>query len=371
MLNYNDVENVRPYSPSQQEMLKIYEEGVLSAEDNLPEDILKISKIAQPTKYELNRYKLWLEQKYRSPYTGEIIPLNKLFTPAYEIEHIIPQSLFFDDSFSNKVICESEVNKDKTNSTAYKYIKNNHGKKIELSYGKEATIFTLEAYEDFIKSHYSKNRGKMKKLLMEDIPDKMIERQLNDTRYISKYVKNLLSNVVREENEQETTSKNVLSSNGTITTILKQDWGLNDIWNEIITPRFERLNRLTNSNHFGEWTNKEGKQVFQTQVPLELQKGFTKKRIDHRHHAMDALAIACASRNHINYLNNKYATADNKDIRFDLRTILCSKKYNSDTKDNYKWIFNKPWETFTQEAKETLYSTLISVSKKTPNFLFI
>jgi len=363
MLNCNDVENVRPYSPSQQEILKIYEECVLNVEDNFSEedeDILKISKNAQPTKSELKRYKLWLEQKYRSPYTGEIIPLNKLFTPAYEIEHIIPQSLYFDDSFSNKVICESEVNKDKTNSTAYAYIKNNSGKKIELSYGKEATIFKLEAFEDFVKNNYSKNRGKMKKLLMEDIPDKMIERQLNDTRYISKYVKNLLSNVVREENEQETTSKNVLSSNGTITTILKQDWGLNDVWNEIITPRFERLNELTKSNSFGEWTNKEGKQVFQTQVPIELQKGFTKKRIDHRHHAMDALVIASASRNHINYLNNEFAKADKKDIRHDLRTILCFKKYNSENKDNYKWIFKKPWETYTQEAKEILFSTLIS-----------
>ena len=51
----------------------------------------------------------------RQPYTGEIIPLGKLFTTAYEIEHVIPQSRYFDDSFSNKVICESEVNKLKDN----------------------------------------------------------------------------------------------------------------------------------------------------------------------------------------------------------------------------------------------------------------
>jgi CRISPR-associated endonuclease Csn1 len=36
--------------------------------------------------------------------------LSKLFTTAYEIEHIIPQSRYFDDSVSNKVICESVVN---------------------------------------------------------------------------------------------------------------------------------------------------------------------------------------------------------------------------------------------------------------------
>ena len=36
LLNSGDVENVRPYSPAQQEILKIYEEGALSAEENIP-----------------------------------------------------------------------------------------------------------------------------------------------------------------------------------------------------------------------------------------------------------------------------------------------------------------------------------------------
>lgn len=365
LLNSGDVENVRPYSPMQQEILKIYEEGALNAEETIPEDILKISKLAQPTTAELLRYKLWLQQKYRSPYTGQVIPLNKLFTAAYEIEHIIPQSRYFDDSFSNKVICETEVNKDKDNSTGYEYIKNNSGKKIELSLGKEITLFTVAQYEDFVKTNYSNNRGKMKRLLMDEIPEGFIQRQLNDTRYISRVVKNLLSNIVREKGEQETISKNVIASNGTITSVLRQDWGLNDVWNEIITPRFERLNELTKSKNFGEWTNKEGKNVFQTQVPIELQKGFSKKRIDHRHHALDAIVIACATRNHINYLNNESALGKEKQEikekkRYDLKHTLCFKKYNNDAKKNYKWVFHKPWDTYTEEVKEVLNGIVVS-----------
>lgn len=367
LLNDQNIENVRPYSPMQMEILKIYEEGALNATNDIPDDIAKIAKLAQPTSSELERYKLWLQQKYRSPYTGNVIPLNKLFTRAYDIDHIIPQSRYFDDSFSNKVICEVEVNQDKGNSTAYEYIKQNHGKKIELSYGKETTLFsTIDEYEDFVKTHYSKSRGKMRKLLMEDIPEEFIQRQLNDNRYISKMVKNLMSNIVREKDEQEVISKNVIASNGTITAVLKQDWGLNDIWNDVITPRFERLNEMTQSKNFGEWTNKDGKRVFQTQVPLELQKGFSKKRIDHRHHALDAIVIACASRNHINYLNNESALGKNKTKeekgkkRYDLRHKLCFKKYNDDIKKNYKWIFYKPWESFTQDAKERLSNIVVS-----------
>ena len=357
--NDHTVQNVRPYSPSQQEILKLYEEGVLSSVTDIPEEILKISKNAQPTSSELTRYKLWLDQQYRSPYTGEVIPLGKLFTHSYQIEHIIPQSRYFDDSFSNKVICESEVNKDKDNKTAYAYIKEFHGKIIELDFGKKVTLFTLDAYEDFVKNRFAKNRTKMKKLLMEDIPDDFINRQMNDSRYISVLVKNLLSNIVREEGEVETTSKNIAACNGSITSVLKQDWGLNDVWNELVTPRFERMNDLTKSTNFGQWTNKDGKKVFQTEMPLELQKGFTKKRIDHRHHAMDALVIACASRSHINYLNNESAKSTSKDLRYDLKQKLCFKT-KPDENGNYKWKFIKPWDTFTQDAKHTLSTTIVS-----------
>ena len=98
--------------------MHIYEEGALqelTKEDNDYEEIFKISKIPQPSAKELLKYKLWLEQKYRSPYTGKPISLSKLFTSAYQIEHIIPQSRYFDNSFNNKVICESEVNTLKSN----------------------------------------------------------------------------------------------------------------------------------------------------------------------------------------------------------------------------------------------------------------
>jgi len=359
LINHSEVENVRPYSPSQQEILRIYEDGVLNSGIDIPEDIAKIVKTIQPTKSDLTRYKLWLEQKYRSPYTGEMIPLGKLFTSAYEIEHVIPQSRYFDDSLSNKVICEAEVNKEKDNALGYEFIKNNQGRIIELSYGKKVKIFSVSQYEEFVKQYYGKSRGKMKKLLMEDIPEGFVQRQLNDTRYISKVVKGLLSNIVREEGEQDVTSKNVISCTGGITTILKQDWGLNDVWNSIVGPRFERMNELTKSNNFGQWTNKEGSRVYQTEMPLELQKGFNKKRIDHRHHAMDALVIACATRSHINYLNNESAKDSAAKSRLDLKYKLCYKS-KTDNKGNYKWMFYKPWDTFTQDAKTAFENIVVS-----------
>ena len=366
-MNDPEIENVRPYSPSQQDILRIYEENAL---DNLTKDdkdfdfVSKISKSAQPSKADITRYKCWLEQKYRSPYTGQMIPLAKLFTSAYEIEHVIPQSRYFDDSFSNKVICEAEVNKLKNRQLGFEFIKNHKGEKVQISQGKVVEILSVEAYEKFVKDHYSSNRTKMKKLLMDDIPDGFIERQLNDSRYISKLVKGLLSNIVREkldngDYEQEAVSKNLISCNGSITDRLKKDWGMNDVWNSIVLPRFRRLNELTGKNCFTA-TSAEGHEI--PAMPLELQKGFNKKRIDHRHHAMDAIVIACATRDHVNLLNNEAAHSKHNANRYQLqRKLRRFEKMTIDGKEKeIAKEFLKPWDSFTTDAKQALENIIVS-----------
>lgn len=362
-----NIDNVRPYSPSQQDILRIYEENAL---DNLTKDdkeydfIKKVSAMAQPSKSDIIRYKCWLEQKYRSPYTGEMIPLSKLFTSAYEIEHVIPQSRYFDDSFSNKVICEAEVNKLKDKCLGYEFITKHHGEKVQLSQDRTVEIFSVENYEKFVKEHYANNRAKMKKLLMEDIPDDFIERQLNDSRYISKVVKGLLSNIVREkldngEYEPEAVSKNLISCNGSITDRLKKDWGMNDVWNSIILPRFQRLNTLTDKYCFTAIST-EGHEI--PAMPLELQKGFNKKRIDHRHHAMDAIVIACTTREHVNLLNNEAAHSKHNVNRYQLqRKLRHFEKITIDGKEReIAKEFIKPWDAFTTDAKQALENIIVS-----------
>jgi CRISPR-associated endonuclease Csn1 len=358
-----DIENVRPYSPGQQDILRIYEDGALNGASEVPEDIKEIiSKFNQadikkrPTHSEVMKYKLWLEQKYRSPYTGAPISLSKLFTSAYEIEHVIPQSRYFDDSLSNKVICESEVNKLKDNNLGYEFIKKHHGEIVTLSGGKTVKIFNEAEYETFVSENYSRNATKKNKLLLEDIPEKFIERQMNDSRYISKVVKGLLSNIVREDDEPEATSKNLIVCTGGVTDRLKKDWGINDVWNEIILPRFKRLNEMEGSTRFTA-VNGNGKLV--PAMPLELQRGFNKKRIDHRHHAMDAIVIACAGRNIVNYLNNVSASKNATTSRHDLQAILCTKT-KTDDNGNYRWLMNKPWDSFTQDVKFALNHIVVS-----------
>lgn len=349
--NDNNIKDVRPFSPMQQEILRIYEEGALMELKRDDPDFIEISRIsslATPSQSELLRYKLWLEQKYRSPYTGKTISLTKLFTPAYQIEHIIPKARFYDDSFSNKVICEAEVNQLKSNQLGYEFIQSNGGRIVSCPTLGDVRIFTKEEYKAYVAEHYAGNMNKARKLMMDDIPEEFVQRQMNDTRYISRVIVGLLSNLVREEGEVEANSKNVIPCTGKITDKLKEDWGLNDIWNTIIAPRFQRMNELTGPDRFGRWEEKDGKRFFRTFVPSELEKGFSKKRIDHRHHAMDALVIALASRNIVSYLNNESARDTQR--REDLKRLLCDKGQR----------IRKPWESFTQDAFYALSEIIVS-----------
>ena len=346
------ISDIRPHSPSQQTLLRLYEEGALSEMTSTDKDfdfVQKIRKSNTATPSELQRYKLWLDQKYCSPYTGQPIPLSHLFTTDYEIEHVIPKARFFDDSFTNKVICEREINKLKSNLLGLEFITKYQGRNVPLDSGKEVTILSVQTYTNLVEELYVNARTKRKKLLMDEVPDSFIERQMNDSRYISKFVMHLLGKIVREEEEQESTPKNLIPCTGTITTVLKHKWGLNDCWNTLVYPRFERMNRITNSNHFGYWDLKNGHRVFQTDLPLEAQRGFNKKRIDHRHHAMDALTIACANRTHINYFS--YQNAKDKK----------SKDYNTNDSLHTQEVINQlPWPGFKEQALQALQGIIVS-----------
>lgn len=360
------IDNVRPHSPSQQELLRIYEEDVLA--HNEPDDEIQdiINNLSNPTKQpsrsQVLRYKCWLDQKYCSPYTGQPIPLSRLFTSDYEIEHIIPQSRYFDDSFSNKVICESEVNKLKDNQLGYEFIKRHHGQTVQLASGRMVRVLEVDQYERLVKDNFA--QSKRRKLLMDDIPAEFIQRQLNDSRYISKVVKSLLSNIVRDTDEdgnleRETISKNVITCNGSITTRLKRDWGLGEVWNAIVLPRFQRLNEITGRNCFTT-KNSHGQEI--PTMPMELQKGFSIKRIDHRHHALDAIVIACTTRDHVNLLNNESAFPENQANKHALSHKLrhCEEVVINGKKRIVYKEFLMPWNAFKTDTFNSLQEIVVS-----------
>lgn len=345
-------DDVQPFSPIQQTKLKIYLEA-LRATTSEPE----------PSMEDIEAYRHWIEQSYQSPYTGEYISLARLFTKDYEIEHIVPRSLYYDDSFNNKVICEAAVNKDKGNKMAMEYIESAQGREIELGGGRKVRVLTPEEYRQHVERTYAHNSRKRENLLRTELPQGFNSRQMNDTRHIAVLVKSLLSNIVRgAEKDGGAGSKNVVVCTGAVTDKLKHDWGVNDKWNEIIMPRFKALDdkvedKGDRDKRFIATSN--GHEI--PTVPTDMLKGFNKKRIDHRHHAMDAIVIACASLAMVNYISNNAAGKDGKFSvgEFDrLKQSVCQK----DSQNG--WVVKLPWPTFPSDLQKTLEGITVSIKHR-------
>lgn len=339
---------IEEHSPFQQEKLRILEAGILDSisrdkDDKIydfavetnerrftKKEIRELIKrdVAKISKSDILRYRLWLEQRYISPYTGKPISLSNLFDRTkYQIDHVFPQERVTLNSMSNKVICEAIVNQSKGAMTGYEFILKSNGKTHYK--GQEIKLLTPKEYVSLIQDTI-KDYDKKEILLSKIIPDKFGNNQLNNSRYISKLAMGILSNMVREKDEKELKSKNVVVVSGGVTAKLKRDWQLDEAWNELVKPRFVHLKNLLGNDEFIDERIIDGHLVT---IPVIPDKTIDKKRIDHRHHALDALIVALTTNNHVNYINNLSALNVNTDRineRKDLKAKYMTTKHGID-----------------------------------------
>jgi len=282
------------------------------------------------------RYKLYEELKgngYKTLYSNTYISPSSVFSGDFDIEHIIPQSRLFDDSFSNKTLELRSINIEKGDKTALDFIKEKYGETENENSLDNFLVRIEDLYNADIISRAKYNKLKMQ---CKDIPDGFIDRDIRDTQYIAKYAKTMLGDYV----------KHVVSTTGSITDRLREDWQLIDVMKELNWTKYQNLG-LTE-----EFTNKEGHKIRRI-------KDWT-KRNDHRHHAMDALTVAFTKPSFIQYLNNLNARSDKS-----------SSIYGIEQKELYrneksKLLFKPPFnlDDFRSEAKHHLENTLISIKTK-------
>jgi len=278
------------------------------------------------------RYKLYLELEpngFKTLYSNTYIQPDKVFSGDFDIEHIIPQSRLFDDSLSNKTLETRSINLEKGNDTAYDF--------VLKKFGKEGLDQYLSRIDATFKN-VSGKLGKLNKLKMkgEDIPDDFINRDLRDTQYIARKAKSMLEEYVRY----------VVSTTGTITDRLREDWQLIHVLQELNWDKYNRLG-LTETikgndgqeiRRIVDWT----------------------KRNDHRHHAMDALTVAFTKRSYIQYLNNLNARSDKSGSIYGIE----NKELYRDDRGKLKFKPPMPLDEFRDEAKRQLGNTLISIKAK-------
>ncbi len=182
-------------------------------------DMTEFRKFAKHVKPgDKQKYELWLECGRISPYSGKVINLHALFSPAIEVEHILPFSRSLDDSFGNKTLCEREINAAKGNRTPFEYLGENP--------------YEWQKFLDRVKSF---SEGKQAKFSAKDLPADFISQQLNNTAYIAKQARKKLKTVCPD----------VTVTNGQATSFLRRLWGLNTILN----PKGENVKSRHDHRH--------------------------------------------------------------------------------------------------------------------------
>lgn len=228
------------------------------------------------TRRNIDKWRLYEEMSGKCIYCNKGIELSDFLRgDQSDIEHIIPRSRLFDDSLQNKTIAHRKCNADKGNLTAYDFMQ---GK------GKDAFDDYAEAIEVLYKNGKI-SKSKRDKLLMPSgkIPTDFIERQLRETQYISRKAKEILQQVCHH----------VHATSGSVTDYLRHTWGWDDVLMNLQLDKYREVG-LT------EWRDVEYNGHVQKK---EFIKGWT-KRMDHRHHAIDAITIACTTQSIIQRLNN-------------------------------------------------------------------
>ena len=264
----------------------------------------------------ITRLKLWREQGNMDPYTGQYIPYEEVFYGNYDVDHIIPYSISFDDSFGNKVLVSSAANREKGNRIPMEYLAND-----------PIRIQSLENIAGTIRNYNKREKLLKKKLSKEDV-EGWKSRNINDTRYIARLLRNYFKQNI-EFSDKENIKEKVAVNNGTVTARMRARWGLGP-----------------------------------------------KHRNNDRHHAMDAVVVACMTPA---FVRRVTVYSKRQEVRFN-KSLWNEGTLESDLahmslerREEYEKMFSKafpqPWEGFRDELNARLSDNPKELIKNIKNTL--
>ncbi|WP_127253186.1 type II CRISPR RNA-guided endonuclease Cas9 [Neisseria meningitidis] len=239
--------------------------------------------VGEPKSKDILKLRLYEQQHGKCLYSGKEINLVRLNEKGYvEIDHALPFSRTWDDSFNNKVLVLGSENQNKGNQTPYEYFngKDNSREWQEFKARVETSRFP---------------RSKKQRILLQKFDeDGFKERNLNDTRYVNRFLCQFVADHILLTGKGK---RRVFASNGQITNLLRGFWGLRKV-------------RAEND----------------------------------RHHALDAVVVACSTvamqQKITRFVRYKEMNAfDGKTIDKETGEVLHQKTH-----------FPQPWEFFAQEV---------------------
>ncbi|MGV8946967.1 MAG: type II CRISPR RNA-guided endonuclease Cas9 [Lutibacter sp.] len=288
------------------------------------------NKEIEPTEDDLLRYQLWIEQNKQEIYEPTInggvsnnIRISQIIgaNPDYDIEHTIPRSISQDNSLMNKTLCSQKFNRD-IKKTQMPIELNNyklllpfveHWKteadkltiEIDIIVKTTKNAATKEAKDKKIRRRHFLTlkrdylKGKYDRFIWEEPKIGFKNSQIPDIGIITKYSQAYLKSYFNR----------VESVKGGMVAEFRKIWGIQESYQE------------------------NGKKYFEK-----------KDRSKHTHHAIDAITMACMTKDKYDILASAWTMEDKEQIG-DARKLLAN---------------SKPWKTFTEDLKKLEEEILIS-----------
>lgn len=266
-----------------------------------------------PTDNDVLKYVLWKEQKHICLYTGKQIAISDFVgaNPKFDIEHTIPRSVGGDSTKMNLTLCDSRFNREVKKTKLPTELSNydeimtriqgwkNEYESLEAQIRKQKKFSkgatTKEQKDNIIRKRHLLElrrdywKGKYLRFTMESVPEGFSRRQGTDISVISKYARLYLKSLF----------KHVYTVKGIATSDFRKIWGIQDIYSK-------------------------------------------KERVNHVHHCIDAIVIACTGLDEYNKLGAYYHDEENHEW------YGKSKAY-----------FKKPWPTFVEDIKKVQDEILV------------
>lgn len=277
----------------------------------------ELRKEATPT--DILKFQLWEEQDHICLYTGEQIGIEDFLgsSPAYDIEHTIPQSVGGDSTQENMTLCNSAYNrnikkakipsqlaeyeaileriqhwKDKADELSKQIDKLSHGRGSD-----KASNDKRIQKKNRLKLERDYWRGKYQRFIMTEVPEGFARRQGAGIGLVSKYAGLYLKSYFKDIEHPE--RRQIYSIKGTTTSDFRKMWGIQDVYDK-------------------------------------------KSRDSHTHHCIDAIVIACIGKREYDACAAYYHQLEER-------------KYGIADKPQ----FPKPWASFTEDIKSITEELLV------------
>ncbi len=209
----------------------------LSSNENIKAQILIDNpnmSYSRITRYDIEKYKLYKEQNGLCMYSLDLIEKGNLLTGEYEVDHIIPYSKSHNNSIQNKCLVKKSENQNKTNMVPLEYFNKKYPDRVER--------FKNEVMNNSNMKDQKKENYLLKTL--SDAPEQMKDGYVEGTRFITKYIIEILNRNLIFKDEGNKDKERIISHKAGYVNYFKRAMKINNLTHSLESPNYYRKSTL-------------------------------------------------------------------------------------------------------------------------------